>query len=160
MEAGSIMPARVLSRPSNPDQDVEMDECHRSSTADRHREDFAPPHAVNIITSWNESKSTVWRITATFWCMLVMGANDAAYGAILPYVCLAITSFFFHVYWLTISSSLRYITTEATQSFHWYSWRLSRAIVSLHFSITSYTSILAGEVLPSLVLDAICLHSQ
>ena len=90
-----MMPTPMVSRSSNSVQDGEMEECPRSSTADRHREDFAPPQAVNITTSWNESKFTLWRVSATFWCMLVMGANDAAHEAILPYVCLAITSLFF-----------------------------------------------------------------
>ena len=48
--------------------------------------DVAPPHAVNIAPRWNESKSTIWKLSATLWCGFVMGANDAAYGAIIPYV--------------------------------------------------------------------------
>jgi fucose permease len=28
----------------------------------------------------------IWKLSATFWCALVMGSNDAAYGAIIPYV--------------------------------------------------------------------------
>ncbi|KAJ5200748.1 hypothetical protein N7491_008446 [Penicillium cf. griseofulvum] len=43
-------------------------------------------HARNVAPRWNESKTTIWKVTATFWCAFVMGANDAAYGAILPYL--------------------------------------------------------------------------
>ena len=49
--------------------------------------DTAPPlHAVNIAPRWNESKTMIWRVTATCLSAFVMGANDAAYGAIIPYV--------------------------------------------------------------------------
>ncbi|KAJ5506891.1 hypothetical protein N7453_005848 [Penicillium expansum] len=49
--------------------------------------DETPPlHAVNVAPRWNESKSTIWKVTATFWCAFVMGSNDAAYGAIIPYL--------------------------------------------------------------------------
>ena len=51
-------------------------------------EDDTPPrHAVNVALRWNGSKTMIWRVMATFWCALVMGSNDAAYGAIIPYVC-------------------------------------------------------------------------
>ncbi|GMF79676.1 unnamed protein product [Aspergillus oryzae] len=52
-------------------------------------EDDTPPlHAVNVALRWNGSKTMIWRVLATFWCALVMGSNDAAYGAIIPYVCI------------------------------------------------------------------------
>ncbi|KAI9930245.1 hypothetical protein ASPWEDRAFT_101477 [Aspergillus wentii DTO 134E9] len=35
---------------------------------------------------WNSSKANVSRTVATFWSFLVMGANDAAYGALIPYL--------------------------------------------------------------------------
>ncbi|CAG8204761.1 unnamed protein product [Penicillium nalgiovense] len=51
-------------------------------------DDTAPLHAVNVAPRWNESKTTIWKVTATCWCAFVMGSNDAAYGAVIPYVCL------------------------------------------------------------------------
>ncbi|KAJ5630699.1 uncharacterized protein N7484_010799 [Penicillium longicatenatum] len=45
-----------------------------------------PSHAVDIAPRWNESKTMIWRVTATCYCAFVMGANDAAYGAIIPYL--------------------------------------------------------------------------
>lgn len=53
-------------------------------------EELAPLLRSNVIPSWNDSKVTVWRVTATLWCALVMGANDAAYGAIISYVSLPV----------------------------------------------------------------------
>lgn len=69
-----ITPTAAPSRPVYQARDIEIEE-HSSN---RNREELAPPHAVNIPPRWNESKSTVWRATATGWCISVMGANDAA----------------------------------------------------------------------------------
>ncbi|KAJ5740852.1 hypothetical protein N7493_000724 [Penicillium malachiteum] len=49
-------------------------------------DDSPPLHAVNIAPRWNESKTMIWRLTATFLSSFVMGANDATYGAIIPYL--------------------------------------------------------------------------
>lgn len=49
--------------------------------------DTPPSNAVTVALRWNESKTMIWRVLATFCGALVMGANDAAYGAIIPYVC-------------------------------------------------------------------------
>ncbi|OJK01396.1 hypothetical protein ASPACDRAFT_59099 [Aspergillus aculeatus ATCC 16872] len=49
--------------------------------------DTPPSHAVTVALRWNGSKTMIWRVLATFWGALIMGANDAAYGAIIPYVC-------------------------------------------------------------------------
>lgn len=35
---------------------------------------------VEVEERWNESKGNVYRTFATFWALLVMGMNDAAYG--------------------------------------------------------------------------------
>ncbi|EIT76160.1 bypass of stop codon protein, putative [Aspergillus oryzae 100-8] len=35
---------------------------------------------------WNHPRSNIIRVLTTFWVFFVMGANDAAYGAILPYL--------------------------------------------------------------------------
>lgn len=43
-------------------------------------------------TRWNESRTMVFRTMAAFWGFIIMGANDAAVGALLPYVCVLIPS--------------------------------------------------------------------
>lgn len=68
-------------------------------------EETPPLHAINIAPRWNESKTSIWRISATLWCGLIMGANDAAYGAIIPYVCTTSTRPFHAVFILTTSTS-------------------------------------------------------
>ncbi|KAM3444365.1 hypothetical protein NHJ13734_001482 [Beauveria thailandica] len=45
--------------------------------------DDAPPGAVSALQRWNHPRGNVFRIAACFWCFLVMGANDAAYGPLL-----------------------------------------------------------------------------
>ncbi|KAL4872522.1 major facilitator superfamily domain-containing protein [Aspergillus spectabilis] len=44
--------------------------------------------SLNQTTSnkWNHPRSNIARVLTTFWVFLVMGANDAAYGALLPYL--------------------------------------------------------------------------
>ncbi|GFF30417.1 bypass of stop codon protein 6 [Aspergillus udagawae] len=36
---------------------------------------------------WNESVIQAWRVLATFFCFIVVGANDGTYGALVPYLC-------------------------------------------------------------------------
>ncbi|RYP91584.1 hypothetical protein DL770_002298 [Monosporascus sp. CRB-9-2] len=36
------------------------------------------------VQRWNESATVLFRVLSTFWSFFLMGANDAAYGAILP----------------------------------------------------------------------------
>ncbi|KAJ5873793.1 uncharacterized protein N7529_002223 [Penicillium soppii] len=72
---------------SPPQLTGEVDEYQDSHEASASDIDETPPlHAVNVAPRWNESKTTIWKLTATFWCAFVMGSNDAAYGAIIPYV--------------------------------------------------------------------------
>ncbi|CAG8010298.1 unnamed protein product [Penicillium olsonii] len=35
---------------------------------------------------WNYPRSNIWKTLATFWSFLIMGANDSAYGPLLPYL--------------------------------------------------------------------------
>ena len=41
-----------------------------------------PEHAVTAYAKWNESKSNIFKTMSTFFGFVIMGANDAAYGAI------------------------------------------------------------------------------
>ena len=35
---------------------------------------------------WNSPRKNIWRCFATFYSFVVLGANDAAYGALIPYL--------------------------------------------------------------------------
>ncbi|SPO04418.1 related to tetracycline resistance proteins [Cephalotrichum gorgonifer] len=41
---------------------------------------------VEVTEKWNSPPINKSRVGATFWSMMVMGANDAAYGALIPYL--------------------------------------------------------------------------
>ncbi|KAJ4252409.1 hypothetical protein NW762_011009 [Fusarium torreyae] len=46
----------------------------------------APPTASHAVEKWNYPKGNTLRVAAVFWSLLVSGANDAAYGALIPYL--------------------------------------------------------------------------
>ncbi|KAH8689855.1 MFS transporter [Talaromyces proteolyticus] len=41
----------------------------------------------NAVQKWNEPIINTWRVLATFFSFIVVGANDAIYGALVPYLC-------------------------------------------------------------------------
>jgi len=47
---------------------------------------------------WNHPRSNISRVLATLWCFTILGANDAAYGALIPYL-----EAYYKVDYLTIS---------------------------------------------------------
>lgn len=46
----------------------------------------APTTVSHTVERWNQSRANMCRVFAAFWSLLVMGMNDAAYGAIIPYL--------------------------------------------------------------------------
>ncbi|KAJ5765317.1 hypothetical protein N7520_004876 [Penicillium odoratum] len=42
--------------------------------------------AFPVLEKWNSPRINIYRSFSTFWSFLVMGANDAAYGALIPYL--------------------------------------------------------------------------
>lgn len=42
--------------------------------------------AAPKLERWNAPRSNLYRTLAAFWSFVVMGSNDAAYGALIPYV--------------------------------------------------------------------------
>lgn len=49
-------------------------------------EPVPPEGAVSALERWNQSKTNIFKIISTFFGFVVMGANDAAYGALIPYL--------------------------------------------------------------------------
>jgi len=49
-------------------------------------ETVPPEGAVSALERWNQSKTNIFKIISTFFGFVVMGANDAAYGALIPYL--------------------------------------------------------------------------
>lgn len=48
--------------------------------------------AAEKLERWNHPRSNLFRTMAAFWSFVVMGSNDAAYGALIPYVRLLLDS--------------------------------------------------------------------
>lgn len=48
--------------------------------------DPGEPETEILLKRWNESKTMVFRVFTSFWCMLVLGSTDGQIGAIIPYV--------------------------------------------------------------------------
>lgn len=59
---------------------------NQQSTTDVSLDTQPPEHAVSALPRWNESKSNVFKTMSTFFGFLLIGANDAVYGAIIPYL--------------------------------------------------------------------------
>jgi hypothetical protein len=38
------------------------------------------------LQKWNEPRVNLWRVLTTMWCFILMGMNDGAIGALIPYV--------------------------------------------------------------------------
>lgn len=63
-----------------------------TSTPLQEVDDFATlpsPTTANTtpqLQRWNYPRINLWRVFGTFWSFIVLGANDAAYGALIPYL--------------------------------------------------------------------------
>ena len=52
-----------------------------SSRGDETSSPLPPPSvASEVLPRWNHPRKNIIRVASTFWAMLIMGANDAAYG--------------------------------------------------------------------------------
>ncbi|KKY25005.1 putative mfs transporter [Phaeomoniella chlamydospora] len=45
-----------------------------------------PTTAVPILQRWNNPRINMWRCFATFYSFIILGTNDSAYGALIPYL--------------------------------------------------------------------------
>lgn len=46
----------------------------------------SPTTSTPQLTKWNSPRINIWRCFATFYSFIILGANDAAYGALIPYL--------------------------------------------------------------------------
>lgn len=73
-------PGRTLGKDSSP----------RGSSSNNSHDNIsslpAPTTVSHTVERWNQSPLNTCRVLAAFWSLLVMGMNDAAYGAIIPYL--------------------------------------------------------------------------
>ncbi|PKY00234.1 MFS general substrate transporter [Aspergillus campestris IBT 28561] len=73
--------------PARSDNNV-TEKGHVEPDADAHGSEGATPpdDTESLLPRWNHPRSNIFRVFTTLWVFLVMGANDAAYGALLPYL--------------------------------------------------------------------------
>lgn len=50
------------------------------------------------LQKWNYPRSNIPRVLSTFWCFIILGANDAAFGALIPYL-----EVYYNIDYLTVS---------------------------------------------------------
>ncbi|EXJ55269.1 hypothetical protein A1O7_08195 [Cladophialophora yegresii CBS 114405] len=58
----------------------------------------SPTTATPRLQKWNSPRINMWRCLATFYSFIILGANDAAYGALIPYL-----ETYYHVNYTVIS---------------------------------------------------------
>lgn len=83
---GPSRPGRTLGKDSSSPRGSSGDRPRSNSNHDSISSLPAPTTVSHTVERWNQSKANVCRVLAAFWSMLVMGMNDAAYGAIIPYL--------------------------------------------------------------------------
>ena len=79
-------------------QDAKTTGLRLSDTRGSIEDDDSPTDLPSPIThpavqaeQWNHPRSNLFKCMAAFWSFVVMGSNDAAYGALIPYVSLVPT---------------------------------------------------------------------
>ncbi|KAK1989202.1 major facilitator superfamily domain-containing protein [Colletotrichum cereale] len=77
-----------LERPPTPKEGRLLNtEGHRlGSNADATGGLPAPTTTAAVVQKWNHPRANAFRVLSCFWSLLVSGANDAAYGALIPYL--------------------------------------------------------------------------
>lgn len=87
----------ISQQPSNADT-VKTTE---TKTDDYETATLPSPTTANTIPQlqrWNHPRSNIFCLLGTFWCFIILGANDAAYGALIPYL-----ETYYNVDYITIS---------------------------------------------------------
>ncbi|KAF2804813.1 MFS general substrate transporter [Mytilinidion resinicola] len=78
------------SKPSQPQSihSLRISEADRNRTCDDPVENLPSPttQASEKLQRWNHPRGNLFRTMAAFWGFVVMGMNDAAYGALIPYL--------------------------------------------------------------------------
>ncbi|KAK4574556.1 hypothetical protein LTR86_001397 [Recurvomyces mirabilis] len=80
-------PSLSNKRPTSGGRSLKSIRSHLSHGNDDRNETLpSPTIAAEHLERWNYPRKNMWRVFATFWSFLIMGANDATYGPIIPYL--------------------------------------------------------------------------
>jgi hypothetical protein len=109
--------------------------------------------AAEKLERWNHPRSNLFRTMAAFWGFVVMGSNDAAYGALIPYL-----QEYYHLTFLVISliflSPLVGYTASAllNNSFHLKFGQRGVAVIAPTCHLIAYIVIAVHPPYPVLVV--------
>lgn len=80
------IPIAGTSDASIPNQAGQKDIEKSGLPTDEHEVTSPPSHAIESLERWNSSNTIRFRYFVTLFDMFVLGMNDAAVGALVPYV--------------------------------------------------------------------------
>ncbi|MCJ1339471.1 hypothetical protein MMC09_004761 [Bachmanniomyces sp. S44760] len=117
-------------------------------------EEPATPESASLeLHQWNHPQINVWRTLTTFLGLLIMGANDAVYGALLPYLETYYDIDYTIVSLLFLSPLIGYIVSAITNNrIHMTLGQRGVAILGPGFRLTAYILISQHPPYPVLVL--------
>ena len=72
--------------------------------------------APGALQRWNHPDGNVLRVASAFWCFIVLGMNDAAYGALIPYLEIYYSISYTVVSLVFLSPFVGYFTASLTNS--------------------------------------------
>lgn len=80
----------------DPEKAIHQSQCPVADTSTDAASDAASD--APKLQRWNHPRGNIYRVLATYWCFMILGANDAAYGALIPYL-----EVYYDVDYITIS---------------------------------------------------------
>ena len=116
-------------------------------------ENVPPAEAVSVSQRWNQSKTNMYKTFSTFLGFLVMGANDAAYGALIHYIGIYYKISYTIVSLIFLSPFVGYIAAAAMSNFlHKKIGQRGVAILGPSCHLLAYTAIALHPPYPALVI--------
>lgn len=76
---------QTLSYVQKPLRDYEMEIQHGEKRTARQTAIPSSPPPERKQQRWNSSNASILRIVATYWCFILLGANDSSYGVRVPW---------------------------------------------------------------------------
>lgn len=102
---------------------------------------------------WNYPKGNALRIASAFWCFIVLGMNDAAYGALIPYLETYYSISYTVVSLVFLSPLVGYFTASLTNNIiHTRFGQRGIAMISPSCKIVAYVTVSVHPPYPVLVV--------
>jgi fucose permease len=135
---GSQTAVMEMQPPANQSKDTELD------LEDVNGSLPAPSTAVPVLQRWNNPRINMFRVFATFYSFIILGFNDAAYGALIPYM-----EEYYNISYIVISlvflgPVIGYIGSAATNN-----------LIHMHFGRRGVAAVCAGSHLIAYAVVAV-----